>query len=91
MGLVCLAWQRRLFINQKAGIHPPSFRRRPESSGLSYIPAPAGMTTDTTTQRAVQQNLPSIYHRVPALLGGLFQTPLYHLHPCRRGFQLSLE
>ena len=30
-------------------------------------------------------------HSVIAFLGGLFQTPLYCLHPCRRGFQLSLE
>ena len=32
-----------------------------------------------------------LWHSVIALLGGLFQTPLYRLHPCRRGFQLSLE
>ena len=30
-------------------------------------------------------------HSVIALLGRLFLTRLYHLHPCRRGFQLSLE
>ena len=31
------------------------------------------MTTDTTTQRAIQQNLPSIYHRVSALLDSSFR------------------
>ena len=27
-----------------------------------------------------------IYYPGPAFLGRLFQTRLYHLHPCRRGF-----
>ena len=41
-----------------------------------------------TARRAIWQNLPSLHPPASPLgfLGGLFPTPLYHLHPCRRAF-----
>ena len=74
--------------------HPatPSFRRRPESSGL-HKPFPHSgndnQRSDKPARHPPEPAIPSFLR--PALLGGSFQTPLYHLHPCRRGFQPALE
>ena len=37
---------------------------------------------DSDLRRTATGLLPS--RRIPDFLGGLFPTPLYHLHPCRR-------
>ena len=75
-------------------IQPPSsFRRRPESSGLHKPFPQSGNDIEAwhwvSLARAGRNGAPLIPR--PAFLGGLFPTPLYHLHPCRRGFQPTLE
>ena len=36
------------------------------------------------TRKLYPSNLPDTPARLSGFLGGLFPTPLYHLHPCRR-------
>ena len=91
-GFVVIPIAPLLFL-PNADLQPPSsFRRRPESSGLDKPFPRSGNDNHRHDNRACHPTNPATPSPPrPPLLGGLFPTPLYHLHPCRRGFQPALE
>ena len=78
----------------RAGCHPDSPFVIPAQAGIQWfrpdIPAclQAGMTIQGVVIAAQTGKSRSAYKQpgsaLPGFLGGLFPTPLYHLHPCRR-------
>ena len=93
-GAVCsiLDWLRMGLVNKRQTVLPAAGRRRPESSGLyNTFPRLSGndnkVCYSNRHDKADRARVHFTSRRAfPGFLGGLFLTPLYHLHPCRRAF-----
>ena len=93
-----IVWNARLRRAVTVWHKPELSPRRHSGAGRN----PVGYTSHSRKAgMTLKGGIGSVWHRRvetgsllisrPALLGGLFLTPLYHLHPCRRGFQPALE
>ena len=86
---ICRRWQTGGQDADKLVPAPSSFRRRPESSGFNN---PFPRSGNDNKARQPKAPASKTCHPLTTLASSprrLFLTPLYHLHPCRRGFRLS--
>ena len=96
-------WQRGCQDGNPTALSSSSFRRRPESrkerpggkgmAGLARCPHPVvtPVIIPATREWIIKPLDSGLRRATTGLLGGLFQTPLYRLHPCRRALSPHTE